>query len=127
MKLITFTGANSQKLSNGHPNIGVNQKTGVFNINKVAVERMNLKAEMQVILHQDEEEPANWYLEIVEEDGFCLRGGNKDANIYFNSVQMARTIGEAMSIDGSYKMKIAAEAVVFEKRKLWSCNIQSTT
>lgn len=126
MKLITFNNENLPNNRAGVPSIGVNQKTGLFNINSLAAEAMQLKEGQQVTFHQDEESPENWYLEVVSKNGFVLRKKeNITAGLLFNNASLARTIGEAMGISGSFKMKIAAESTTFEKRTFWGLLISS--
>lgn len=48
-------------------------KTGLFRFSKGAIDVLGIKAGDQVQFLQDEEDPENWYLEIVKKDGFPLR------------------------------------------------------
>lgn len=124
MKLREFNAENTRNTRSGSPAIGVNQKTGIFNCNKLAAEKLHLKNNDQVAFHQDEDAPENWYIEKVKTGGFVVR--TKDEGpILFNNSALARQIGEALSISGSYRMLVAGEPTKVEKRNLYGLLIRS--
>lgn len=65
---------------------------GVFSFNKQACEQLGITAGCACQLHQDEDEPMNWYVSFVEEDGFILRDNNKVSQLVFNSASIAHQI-----------------------------------
>jgi hypothetical protein len=105
----------------GVPCIGVNVKAGLFRLNPEAQQLVNLKDGDQVVFLQDEEDPANWYLEKVKEKGFVLRMKETSGKgLVFNNRAVAKEIAESVSFTGhSGKCLIAGEATEFKKRQLW--------
>lgn len=124
MKLKEFNAENTITVRGGGnkiPAIGINLKTGLFAINKTACELLELKANDQVIILQDEEDKANWYLEKVKTKGFILRTKEGvTTGVLFNNTTMARAIAESIDFKGkSGKAMIAGKATTLDKRKLW--------
>jgi hypothetical protein len=125
MKLKEFNAENTTTLRgagvNATPKIGLNTKVGLFNFNKPACELMGLKKGDQIIIHQDEEDPENWFLEKVKQKGFTLRDKeNVTKGLLFNNTTLARAIGASVSFTGqSGRILIAGKPTEFEKRKLW--------
>jgi hypothetical protein len=119
MKLKTFNTTNVTSNRSFSPSIGVNSKTGLFNINPSACEKIGLKEGTCVQFHQDEDDPENWYLEIVKDNGFTLR---KNENItkgtFLNCSYIARKIFDSVGyIEMSGRLKIG-ETVTIGKRDL---------
>jgi hypothetical protein len=75
MKLKVFNTTNITSISNRDkkPFIQVNNKVGIFNINNSAADLLDLKDGDMVQLLQDEENPEDWFIEKVKEDGFVVR------------------------------------------------------
>lgn len=119
MKLKEFNTENTKARVDGLPSIGVNQTTGLFNINRFACEKIGLGNNDQVVFLQDEETPENWYLEKVKDKGFtCRIKENVTSGRLFNNVSIARQIGISVKIDGSYRILIAGEPTKVGKRIL---------
>lgn len=124
MNLKSFKKSDISYKADGVPFLRIHLKSGVFSFNKTAAEILELKAGDQVMLHQDEDEPENWYLEQVKEDGFPLRINQKEkyASLTFNSAPMAKHMFDVVDTGGdpiSCRALIAKEPTKFEKRTLW--------
>jgi len=120
MKLLEFNAENCPPQREGKPSLQVNQKTGLFTFNKFAIEGLKLKPGQLVVIHQDEEDAANFYVEIVKERGFLLKD-KKAASpcMSFSSTLLARKIGDAFEETGSYTFNISVQPTAFGKRTLY--------
>jgi hypothetical protein len=103
------------------PCISINVKVGLFRLNPEAQKLVNLQDGDQIVFLQDEEDPANWYLEKVKEKGFVLRmKETAGKGLVFNNIAVGRQIAESVAFTGkSGKCLIAGEATEFKKRQLW--------
>ncbi len=120
MKLKEFNAENTINHRAGIPAIGVNQKNGLFNINRLATNLMGLKNGDGIVFHQDEKTPQNFYLEKAKDKGFVLREKvNINSGVLFNNSSLARVIGETMKTKESFRLLIAGQPTEMEKRKLW--------
>lgn len=124
MNLKTFTPENTPSLrgSTKQPLIGVSQKSGVFRINMVAKDLMKLKNGQHVFFHQDEDNAADWYLEVVKSGGFDLREKENltPGGLYLQSAAIAQKIFQSVECtDKSGHILIAKEPVVQDKKTLW--------
>jgi hypothetical protein len=124
MKLKEFNSENciSSTSRVSAPTIMLDTKTGGFRLNKAAVNHLALKAGAQVKFHQDEDNPDEWYVEVVKEKGFVLRAGtgaNKEC-LTFNNAKLAREICDSVAYTGrSGRVLIAGQPTPVEKRKLF--------
>lgn len=124
MNLKTFTPDSIPSLrgSTKQPLIGINQKAGGFRINIVAKELMKLKAGQHIIFHQDDDTPADWYIEVVKTGGFDLRERETitPGGLYMQSAGMAQKIFQSVECTHrSGHILVAKEPVVKDKRTLW--------
>jgi len=124
MKLKEFNAENTTTTRGGGvktPAIGINLKTGLFNINKTACELMEIKLSDSIVILQDEEEKENWYIEKVKAKGFQLKEkANVTSGLLFNNTTMARAIAESIKFTGvSGKALVAGKPTIVDKRKLW--------
>ena len=127
MKLKSFNAANSKMYSRGDENLAMvsfNQKAGVVRINEAAANKIGLASEDQIMIHQDEENPQDWYIEKVKENGFTLRAKDNDLKngLLFNNTHVIKSIATSASFtDQSGKILLAGEATELDKgkRKLW--------
>ncbi len=128
MRLKEFNSENTMVARSGSPCIGVNQKTGVFNMNKLATELMGLKNGDGITIHQDEDQPENWYIEKAKTNGFITRE-KKDASggLMFNNTTLARAIAEGGGCSGSFRLLIAGQPTKHEKRVLWGLLFRSNS
>lgn len=109
------------RIYNGVPCININVKVGLFRLNPEAQKLVNLQDGDQIVFLQDEEDPANWYLEKVKEKGFVLRMKETSGKgLVFNNIAVGRQIADSVAFTGnSGKCLIAGEATEFKKRQLW--------
>lgn len=125
MKLKTFNIENCKMARQGRvskPSIYLSQKSGLFKVNKAGIDLMDLKVGQQVVLHQDETEEGDWYLEIVKDGGFPVRSSkkNKTEVVVFNSKRLSVAIAESVAfIKNCGTILLPKEPVKFEKRTLW--------
>lgn len=120
MKLKEFNAENTIASRSGIAAVSVNTKSGTFDFNKIACEQIGLKAGDLVVLHQDESEKENWYMEKVAKKGFSLRAKSAQTGLVFNNSSLARSVFESVELDKtSGRIFIAGKPTEFEKRKLW--------
>ena len=125
MKLTTFNQTTMPNYSsrNGQATIGMNFKTGLFNFSKEAVTVLKLNNGTNVQLHQDEEEPSDWYIEVVEEGGFVVRHDKDKEVVFFNNTATARCVRDCFEHGDneptSARFQLASEPIEHEDRELW--------
>lgn len=121
MKLKTFNAETCIVKRNGKPTVGINFKMGLFRFNKECCELIGLKEGAKVSLHQDEEEPTDWYLLVNDEKGFeTRRKENVTPGLLFNNSSLAKQIAESTEYEGkSAALAIGKEAVKYEKKLYW--------
>lgn len=125
MKLKLFNSENTISIRGGGkvPSLSINQKAGLFSLNKEACTLIGLSDGDQIIIHQDEDEEADWYLEKVEEKGFVLRSKeNVSSGLLFNNTALVRAIAASVEFtDNGGKALIGGTPTEMEKgkRKLW--------
>ena len=100
------------------PIIHMNGKSGTIVFNKLAVEKLKLKAGNQVQFHQDEETPTDWYLEKVKSGGFDLRDKKGSGLLFFNSVATVRALFASVEFAKSSGRILIGGDIDFEKRTL---------
>ena len=118
----------------GKATIGMNFKNGLFNFSKMAIERLKLSNGSNVEFHQDEDDPANWYIEVHLQDstsnGFTLRKGKERSILFFNHSHLARLIRDCFEHDtdpSSAKFRIADEPIDFEGRQFYGIIITTSS
>lgn len=100
--------------------ISLDSERGLFVINRSAAALMELEDKDRIVIHQDEEDPENWYLEIVADRGFVIRLSKTWANYKFNNIVLARKISESVGFKGrTGKMLIAGKPTKIGRRVLW--------
>lgn len=102
MKLKVFNTTNVKVLNKKEPVpfLQVNNKVGLFNLNKTLSELLELKHNDQVQFMQDEEEPERWFIEKVKADGFVVREKeNMGKGVLFNSMGLARLIFQSVKCE----------------------------
>lgn len=120
MKLKEFNAENTVSRT-GSPTLSFNTKSGVFNLNKLACELLNLASGDSVVFHQDETEAEDWYIEKAERNiGFALRGKDVKNGLSFNNTTLARTLADSAQYSAeSGKILMAANYTHYEDRKLY--------
>lgn len=121
MKLKSFNAENSASAHKTGARVHINHSSGVFTLSDTAVNTIGLAAGDTVELHQDEEQPKDWYI-TKSEKGFKLRDKNKDAKgmLCFNNVSVARELLSSINIDGNASMLIATEATSLDGVELFA-------
>ena len=102
------------------PAIGVTLKTGVFTLNRAAINKLDLKHGDMVQFHQDEDNPEDWYIEKVKANGFVLREAGKSCNLVFNSKPLALSIFESVAYEKSGGRMPIGEEFIHGKSHLWA-------
>jgi hypothetical protein len=104
MKLSTYNPENTPVVRRTDPAIRVDFKHGVFCINKSAYSKMKIGGGDKIILHQDEENPENWFLQNVGKkgNGFETRiAKDKSEQMLFNNATLGRKIADSVAFDGN--------------------------
>ena len=112
MKLKTFNRANSlMSKTDGTPTITVS-KVGMITLSKTLCENLQLSPTDKtggVFLHQDEENPRDWFIEKSENaDAFKLRSCKNSAGLCFNSGPAAKALLKSIGQDCTCRFRVAA-------------------
>ena len=100
MKLKSFSPENLPNQRVSKPQIGLNQTNGTVRFNKAVVEQIAIDDKDQVKFHQDEEEPGDWYVEVVKENGFPLRSKSSatgEGGLVLQSTALVRKIFDSIN------------------------------
>lgn len=123
MNLKEYNPANSKPVATprAHPaSIRIDTKTGRFIFNKTAAELIGLKDKCQVVIHQDEQEPEDWYLEVVKTNGFIISNRERQGEYVFNNTVIARKVAESVGYTArNGRMLIAGKPTKIGDRLLW--------
>jgi hypothetical protein len=123
MKLKEYNPANSKPVATprAHPaSLRLDTKTGRFLFNKTASELMGLKDKCKIVILQDENEPEDWYLEVVKDRGFVISSRDRQSESVFNNTVIARKIAESVGYNGrNGRMLIAGQPTIIGDRTLW--------
>lgn len=123
MKLKEYNPENSKPVAipRAHPaTLRIDTKTGRFIFNKTASELIGLKDKYQVVIYQDEQEPEDWYIEVVKGGGFVLSGRERQGECVFNNTVIARKIAESVGYTArNGRMLIAGKPTKIGDRLLW--------
>lgn len=102
MKLKKFTPETTPTLRAGSeiPTLHMNYSSGVLTLNRGACEKLNIQPGDQVVLHQDEDEPQDWYLQVVKSGGFALRCKTGESYpLAFNNATLIRQVIDSVAYD----------------------------
>lgn len=133
MKLKTFNPLTTPVARGQHtkaPSIHVNIKTGLFTLNKTAAELIGVIDGNMVQIHQNEDDPQEWFIEKVKKDGFIVRANSKEGIVFsylFNNATIARMIFQAMKTDKTSGRVIVGEEVKVDGHKLFTLVTASLT
>lgn len=128
MKLKKIAPSNTAVVRSTTSFISINMR-GIICFNKTAFEALGLQDGCACIFHQDEDEPSDWYVEFVEEDGYILRDlGKASKGLAFNSKASADLIAQSLcdmkgvDIDNvrSLSIRIATEPTKHEGKELYA-------
>lgn len=124
MKLKTFNKANASRASVPGPYIGMSYKSGVFSINEEASTILGITENSKILVHQDEENPDQWYLEnTTDPTGFTVRNKpnpqSKQKLYCFNASTITREIFASQKWKDvkSARVTIAPEPTVIKDQK----------
>lgn len=123
MNLKEYNPINSKPVATprAHPaSLRIDTKTGRFIFNKTASELIGLKDKCQIVILQDEQEPEDWYLEIVKVSGFVIRNRERQSEYVFNNTVIARMIADSVGYTArNGRMLIAGKPTKIGDRLLW--------
>ena len=120
MKLRSFNPSNTPNGRSGKPLVTVALNAGTFTFNRLAIDALGLNEKSQVVIHQDEESPSDWYVEVIGEGGFPLRIADDMSSARFNNKQLGRSIADAHEIDEmTFRLQIARECTKVSNAEMW--------
>ena len=101
--------------------IGINFKTGLFRFNKEACEKIGLKPGNTVAFHQNEEEEADWFIQVGNPKGFlCRAKENVTSGVLFNNAALSKAIALPFNFEGkSANLKLGTEPIKIDKKTYW--------
>lgn len=130
MQLKTYNEANIRVNLGGRksvlPVLAINIKSGGLRFNSLATDLLQLSSKSEVLIHQDEDSPADWYLEVVKKDGIPLRNkktGGTNEEFYIQSTLLVKAI--VASVEGlpetfkGGRLQIGKEPVKNGGHTLW--------
>jgi hypothetical protein len=97
MNLLTFDTENMVSTRKGDALISFS-RAGLNTISKAGAERTKYEGGDMVAIHQDKDNPEDWYISLSEA-GFPLRDDKGEGRLNFNSKTMADTILDALEIN----------------------------
>lgn len=122
MKLKSFNPETLPVSSKGKPAMYINSKAGMFHISATAAEKLELKEGDSIELHQDEEQPQDWYLSKTKK-GFGLRNkkkGSDEQGLNFNNTALAKLIFESVGYKAQTgRVLFGAEPTVIKSVAYW--------
>ncbi len=93
-------------------------KNGVIRINALAAQQWALKPSDQLQFHQDEEDPVNWYVEVVKKDCFPVRTCSAGNGFLFNASQLKQLLFQSINYTGDSGRIYIGETIDHQKSKL---------
>jgi hypothetical protein len=115
MRLKQFN--SSSRYKHTLPSIGVDAKRGKWKLNGVGSKLIGLQPGDEVQILQDQDEPGNWYIEKVIDNGFKVRADDKlGLGVVFNNRGLARAINDELPY---CRILIAGEPTIVEGRTIW--------
>lgn len=131
MKLKTFNPETTPnvRVANATPHMSINLKSGVFSLNSALCTLLKVKHGDFVILHQDEAEPVDWFIQKVKSDGYTLRGKDGiEAPLCFNNTALSKIMLDCIEFPENttnIKFRVTNEATEFEKDKIYGILLTS--
>lgn len=119
MKLVTFDTTNMVSQRKGDACISISRQ-GFNSISKNAVERTGFAEGDKIALHQDQENPEDWYMSLGE-DGFSLKASKDGGGLSFNSAAMSNAFLDALQIEENrVAFFIAGEPTTIDEVDFWA-------
>lgn len=98
---------------------------GLVRISNSAAQKFGVKAKSKVVLHQDQDNEENWYLEVAKES-FELRDLHKPNNgLAFNCKYLVEKVFDSMSFVGSTGRVLVGEKINVGGKSYWTLITQS--
>lgn len=124
MKLKSYNEKNSRLTKEGECFMRINLNAGLFSFSRRACTVLGIEDHDRIEIHQDEENPKDWYVEIASEgNGFPVRrkDNDKKGNATFNCSHIAHQIFNSIELEDqkSAGFNISETPVEFEGRKLF--------
>lgn len=120
MNLVQFDRNNNLGALRNQPSINIDSVKGIFRFSKNATDALNITDGSGVVVHQDEQNPRDWYLEIepVQNIGFPINLNTSAGFYYFNAIRLAeRIMMHARCQRASFQ--ISANPVAADDKKLY--------
>jgi hypothetical protein len=118
MDLVSFTKETVPVTRRGPAFISFSRKAA-SSISKTAAVMMDMEAGSLIGIHQDKDEPENWYVSLAE-DGFELRTNSSGQCIIFNNAALANMLLDYLEIPGErVTFLIGKEPVEEDGVKYW--------
>jgi hypothetical protein len=120
MNLKTYNATNTAG-SRPHKAIMSISKNGLIRFSQGAVELMDIKAGDQVQFCQDENEPENWFIEVVKKGGFPLRDAyGTGGGLLTNASGIKRHLFQSVNYLGESGTLFIGEQVQIQKRTFYT-------
>lgn len=120
MKLKEFNQENSRNIVKGRSTVRIYRNTGIFQFSKQAAEVIGLQVGSLVTIHQDEENPEDFYIHKTVANGFILRGnGTELSGLTLNCSMVAALILDSAKVGKSASFQVSKQPVISNGREYW--------
>lgn len=116
MKLKSYTIENAAGVIKGKATVHISISSGVFSLSKEACKMMGIKIGDSIEIHQDEDNPKDWYFE-KSKKGFTI--WKSQNGLKFNNSLSARELLKSIGKDCNVAIRISPEPIVANKKELW--------
>lgn len=106
MKLEVLSTDNCQSTRTGEPRIRLNVKSGTFNINKYAAEKIGIKTGERILIYFDPEETQHYIARSGAENAFAPRQSSDKNGFLFNNSALVKTIAERHKVSENFNLAI---------------------
>lgn len=122
MKLKTYNITNTAPQRKAGAYIHMNSKTGLIFLTVGFVGKCDITAKSLVQFVQNEEDETEWYLEVVDKNGFALKRGNekKTKGLHLCNSSIVRSIFKSVGFEGNSGRLPLGELVILGKRNLFT-------
>lgn len=122
MNITTF---NRKSFSQRRPNDATIRVQKVkLSLSSQAVKLMNLKPNDKVLIHQDNDNPAIWYLS-KDPSGFDLGTINKNKSLFLYSSELAQMILAAFEAKEAFNFYVDSTPIVNKNVKYWKLTTEN--
>ena len=96
-------------------------KNGMCRLSDEAAAIMQVQPGSQLQFNQDQDNPENWFMEVVKKDGFTVReASSSSSGLLFNAASIKRMIFESLNYQGENARIYLGEEVQYQKRILYT-------